>query len=535
MQLAVKCVVFAIVFSTCATAIAQSDPTGRWKVEVASIPWEVSLNADGSRLTGTVSSCSSVLDSFEIEEGKRDGNTIRFTCRSGDQRRVISFVGTMAGNDITFTWALSVLSGDPTIRRADDVLFGSSAPRQFTVKRIPDNATGSWQVQGIGGPLWEIMLRAEGARLSGTVSSCSSNRGFIDIAEGKADGAAITFTCHNLNGTRTLILTGRMAGNEIVFTWERRIQDGGTQRAADDAVFGPSAPLRFTAKRVPAPALLLMEPNHEFVRGSDFAAAANLPSENVKVEATLFIPEGVTRVRVLLMALEWGAGFDVFFKPRWPDLARTINGGLLRVRFSNISGELGNTGDRTTSEDSRDHALIAVLKRLADESGHEELRDAPLLFWGHSFAGGEASTFADRWAERTVGFVRFHSGGQIQGDLNVLKRIPALFFETGPLFDSGRMAGAPWTGVDEQGVGHGEVTDKATDLMVTWIRAVVQRRLSPDAATLRPVGDDDAWLGNEQTGEAAPVTAFLGSKAEATWLPDEASAHRWQAVLGIQK
>ena len=40
-----------------------------------------------------------------------------------------------------------------------------------------------------------------------------------------------------------------------------------------------------------------------------------------------------------------------------------------------------------------------------------------------------------------------------------------------------------------------------------------------------------AWLGNHMNGAIGPAGAFLGPKAEATWLPDEASAHGWQAVL----
>jgi hypothetical protein len=523
--------VLAILCTACLPIYAQSDPTGRWTVEGASIPWEVALNVDGSRLTGAVTSCASVLASFNIDEGTLDGNTITFKCRSGDQQRVISFVGVIAGGEITFTWEKRV-KGDPTAHRADDALFGSSAPHQFRVKRIPDNATGTWRVFGVGGP-WEVMLRADGHKLSGMVSSCSSNRDVIDISEGKADGASITFMCHNLNHTRTLIFTGRMKGDEIVFTWEKQVQDGGTQRAVDDALFGPSAPQRFTARRVPV-ANMLPDPNDDFVLGSEFVAAANLPSENVDVEARIIIPRGVTHVRVLLMAIEWGVGFGVFENsPGWPQLARTINGGLLSVRFSGMNWPIGMLN---TSEDNRYDALVAVLRRLAEESGHQELKDAPLLFWGHSAAGAVASALAEHMAEKTVGFVRFHSPGQIEGDLSVIRRIPALFFETGPSFDSGRSVGAPWTGVDEgPGVGHADLTKKAAELMITWINAVVGQRVSPDGATLRPLKDDTAWLGNNQTGDVAPSTAYVGSRAEASWLPDEASARGWQKALGKTK
>jgi hypothetical protein len=58
---------------------------------------------------------------------------------------------------------------------------------------------------------------------------------------------------------------------------------------------------------------------------------------------------------------------------------------------------------------------------------------------------------------------------------------------------------------------------------------------SPDRDRMRAVTDKSAWLGNNQTGEAAPYRTFAGSKGEASWLPDEASARAWQKALGLGK
>jgi glucose dehydrogenase len=44
-------------------------------------------------------------------------------------------------------------------------------------------------------------------------------------------------------------LTGRINDDEIDFTWELQVQDGGN-RAVTNEMFGTSAPQRFTAKRV---------------------------------------------------------------------------------------------------------------------------------------------------------------------------------------------------------------------------------------------------------------------------------------------
>jgi alcohol dehydrogenase (cytochrome c) len=55
------------------------------------------------------------------------------------------------------------------------------------------------------------------------------------------------FKCKSLDGARTITFTGRMNGEEIVFTWEKA---GSGNPLFDDALFGASAPQQFTAKRV---------------------------------------------------------------------------------------------------------------------------------------------------------------------------------------------------------------------------------------------------------------------------------------------
>ena len=95
--------------------------------------------------------------------------------------------------------------------------------------------------------------------------------------------------------------------------------------------------------------------------------------------------------------------------------------------------------------------------------------------------------------------------------------------------------GAPWTFAIEPDATHGDPKDleKAIKLMVPWITAVVRQRLGPNGAALKPINDATAWLGNNQTGEVAPFGTFAGSKPEAVWLPDEASAQGWRYVSGL--
>jgi alcohol dehydrogenase (cytochrome c) len=131
---------FAILLATCAPSFAQTGPTGTWRVEGAGpqFPWEAVLRADGSNLIGAVSSCASVTRAFEIFEGRIDGNTITFKCKSGDGQRTITLTGRINGDEIAFTWELQVQDGGN--RAATDGMFGDSAPPRFAAKRVPDAA-----------------------------------------------------------------------------------------------------------------------------------------------------------------------------------------------------------------------------------------------------------------------------------------------------------------------------------------------------------------------------------------------------------
>ena len=128
----------------------------------------------------------------------------------------------------------------------------------------------------------------------------------------------------------------------------------------------------------------------------------------------------------------------------------------------------------------------------------------------------------------------------------VLNQIPALVFDTRrepgamdatkDFWMSGRSAGAPWTCALEPNAVHGDPKDmsKANDLLIPWITAVLRERLSRDGKTLRPVTDGAAWLGNNRTGEGGPYATFSGSKADASWIPDQATARGWRVVTRLE-
>jgi hypothetical protein len=94
---------------------------------------------DGNRLVGTVSSCLTPDVIGEIEAGTVDGSRITFTCtratRSPESLRILTFSGTLRGDELVVTYQKS---GPAASARPNDPFFGDSAPREFTLRRIPE-------------------------------------------------------------------------------------------------------------------------------------------------------------------------------------------------------------------------------------------------------------------------------------------------------------------------------------------------------------------------------------------------------------
>jgi alcohol dehydrogenase (cytochrome c) len=129
----------AIGLLICVSTYAETGATGTWRVEGvgAAFPWDSVFIADGTgRVDGAVSSCSSVRRAFEIFEGKIDGSTITFKCKSGDGQRTVAFRGVISGDQITFTWEKQFPKGGSP--GPDDGLFRDSDRGQFTAKRVPE-------------------------------------------------------------------------------------------------------------------------------------------------------------------------------------------------------------------------------------------------------------------------------------------------------------------------------------------------------------------------------------------------------------
>ena len=108
---------------------------GTWQLEATQTrpAWTTVLRLDGDRLIGAVSACSG--GPTEITDGQVNGRTITFRCSSRDGDRLVTFVGEISGDRISFVWEKETLvDGQPF---EDDVKVGALPPPRFAAIRVP--------------------------------------------------------------------------------------------------------------------------------------------------------------------------------------------------------------------------------------------------------------------------------------------------------------------------------------------------------------------------------------------------------------
>jgi hypothetical protein len=140
------------------------------------------------------------------------------------------------------------------------------------------NVTGTWRVEGVGAPFpWEAVLQANGSNVIGAVSTSSLNVP-SEIVDGHINGNTISFKFNPFDGrARMIVLSGKVDGDEITFTWEARDPARNPLPAAD-RMFGTSSPLQFVAKRVP-------DANDAIAIGVMGIPIPNFP---IRIQATIF-------------------------------------------------------------------------------------------------------------------------------------------------------------------------------------------------------------------------------------------------------
>ena len=122
---------------TVSSMVSAQDTSGTWRSEAPywwTSGWTVVLEAHGTTLTGAVTNCPRA-GAVEIFDGRIEGDTIRFSCRSEDGRSTMAFTGTLKDDRITFSWDLR----EPVPVAPPRYATGET-PSRFTVERAPASA-----------------------------------------------------------------------------------------------------------------------------------------------------------------------------------------------------------------------------------------------------------------------------------------------------------------------------------------------------------------------------------------------------------
>jgi hypothetical protein len=186
-------------------------------------------------------------------------------------------------------------------------------------------------------------------------------------------------------------------------------------------------------------------------------------------------------------------------------------------------------------------ALLDALTKLAHQSDHPELADAPLALWGISAGGQYGYEFACWRPELTITFT-LNKGGVYYTALapRATRQIPALLYiglEDSPfrtdivkgIHSMNRRADALWALTPEPGAGH--AVARSLELSELYLDEVIPLRLpKKPGAPLRPLNLQDGYLGDTKTHEITPYNQEKAKEAPHAWLPTQRTAKAWQAV-----
>jgi hypothetical protein len=149
-----------------------------------------------------------------------------------------------------------------------------------------DGITGTWKADEVAFAPWTFTLKAEGAKVTGTVSQGESSgtwtttlTGATAIYGGALEGNKVSFKCDSPDGGRTIAFSGVMASNVITFTREVKVQPGAFPGM--NGIYGASGATHFTARRVVASTAETAPRPAPATAGSAQTQSAELPVPNI--------------------------------------------------------------------------------------------------------------------------------------------------------------------------------------------------------------------------------------------------------------
>jgi pimeloyl-ACP methyl ester carboxylesterase len=271
----------------------------------------------------------------------------------------------------------------------------------------------------------------------------------------------------------------------------------------------------------------------------EFSASLKSEGNSLTFSGQLLLPSSARQVRSVFVDI-----YQFFKHQRIRELADRLGAAVLLFRIQGSDATnlpVAQHPYRNAALGGAD-GLDSLLRKLATDTGHAALADAPVLLLGVSASGGFATTYAALRPERTIAVIRYHSHRRgLPTNVEVVAKIPTLIMAGGDdatagtddarqFWTEGRRGGAPWTFLIQPDQRHGEGLDTSLDFISSWIAAVYQQRLSAGGSPLRLIDPLAGWVGKVQSNEILPASSFQGDPLSASWLPDEATARHWRRL-----
>lgn len=281
--------------------------------------------------------------------------------------------------------------------------------------------------------------------------------------------------------------------------------------------------------------------------GQPARAQAQMSATSGEITATLYIPEGVTKMRGILAFTPLGLGSGWFGDADFRALAKRLELGMVRLSGERSNGDDPSYPMRCTN--GRFKMFVDALAELAKVSGHPELANAPIIGGGHSHGGDWWNYFNACYPERMVAVFCKSSGG-VQYSRGALRTPMIWEIGTEDLIANGnkqyrgimfahRNKGQQLTLVLGPGEGHNNITPGArqlvADVMESYFRLRVPADADPAKGPVQLLDVDEAqgqhWLGDNHTREIAPfaMSALKGALHKTSFLASAEIAMKWKA------
>jgi hypothetical protein len=275
------------------------------------------------------------------------------------------------------------------------------------------------------------------------------------------------------------------------------------------------------------------------------ALALSFARPALALEGTVWIPDGVAKLRGALVFTSVGLGPEWGQNAEFRELARRLEAAVVQLSDEDAFGAY--------LERCASGGFQPVLQKLADlgtASGHPELANVPLVGCGHSHGGDFWNYFNACYPHRMALVFDKSSGGVQYGGLALAT---PMIWEVGSgdvrnskgnfraeMF-SHRALGSPLTLVIGPGEDHNTLGAGAQKMVIDLIEAIFRLRVPADADATSGVPAlrrlDEAgggyWLGDNYSRDVGAYPTFPGREAlpRTSFLPNEALARQWQATV----